>query len=86
MKTYLCCLGHSALICFISFSIIQLCFLFLFLFMPSENCLYTDGDEMEILASIEAESSLEELDHQLLTTPPNSEMTPPRVMNSAKDN
>jgi hypothetical protein len=40
---------------------------------------------MEILASIEAES-LEELDHQLLTTPPNSEMTPPRVMNSAKDN
>jgi hypothetical protein len=41
---------------------------------------------MEILASIEAESSLEELDLQLLITPPNSEMTPPRVMDSAKDN
>lgn len=40
---------------------------------------------MEILASLEAESCLEELDHQLLSTPPNSEMTPPRVMNSAKD-
>ncbi|KAJ1693835.1 hypothetical protein LUZ63_010533 [Rhynchospora breviuscula] len=45
----------------------------------------SDVDEMEILASIEAESCLEELDHQLLATPPNSEMTPPRVMSSEKD-